>query len=134
MTESFLLQPDTDIEITTENKCKFCTNSKCCTYITQQLDTPRSKADFDTLLWQVSHQNISLYQDSDGWFLLIDTPCSHLKAGGACGIYSIRPHICREHSNEYCEFDAPAAEGFKRYFKTHGELLAYCQKRFKKWG
>jgi len=128
------LHSDADIKLTTENKCELCTRSKCCTYITQQLDTPRSKADFDTLLWQVSHQNISVYQDNDGWFLLIDTPCAHLEADGACGIYSIRPQICREHSNDYCEFDAPATESFKRYFKIHDELLAYCQKRFKKWG
>ena len=133
MTPSFPLHPDIDIEITTENKCELCTHSKCCTYITQQLDTPRSKSDFDTLLWQVSHQHISVYQDNDGWFLLIDTPCTHLETDGACGIYSIRPRICREHSNDYCEFDAPATEGFKRYFKNHDELLAYCKKRFKRW-
>ena len=26
-----------DIKITPENKCGFCTNSKCCTYITEEL-------------------------------------------------------------------------------------------------
>jgi Fe-S-cluster containining protein len=134
VSEVILPHSDATIETTTENKCGFCANSKCCTYITQQLDTPRSKSDFDTLLWQVSHQHISVYQDSDGWFLLIDTPCSHLEADGGCGIYSTRPEICREHSNDYCEYDAPASEAFKRYFRNHSELLAYCRKRFKKWG
>ena len=36
---------------TPETKCSFCHNSKCCTYITQQIDTPRTKRDFDVLLW-----------------------------------------------------------------------------------
>jgi hypothetical protein len=27
------------VKITTENKCGFCTNSKCCTYITEELVT-----------------------------------------------------------------------------------------------
>ena len=42
------------IKLTSENKCSFCTGSICCTYITQHIDTPRSKADFRQLLWQVS--------------------------------------------------------------------------------
>ena len=59
-----------DIEITAEsaefNKCDLCTNSKCCTYVTQQIDVPRSKYDFEVLLWQVSHDNVGAYKDDDG--------------------------------------------------------------------
>jgi len=117
-----------------ENKCDFCTGSKCCTYITQHIDTPRSKADFELLLWQVSHEHIRIYQDEDGWFLLIDTPCSHLQPDGRCAIYDTRPTICREYSNDYCEFDAPAEDGFKRYFPDYDSLLAYCRRRFRRWG
>jgi len=117
-----------------ENKCDFCTNSKCCTYITQHIDTPRSKADFELLLWQVSHENIKVYQDSDGWFLLIDSSCSHLQPDGRCGIYENRPAICGEYSNDFCEFDAPAENGFKRYFQDYDSLLTYCRKRFRTWG
>lgn len=116
------------------NKCDFCTNSKCCTYITQHIETPRSKADFELLLWQVSHEHVRIYQDRDGWFLLIDTPCTHLQPDGRCGIYRHRPEICKEYSNDYCEFDAPAEEGFKRHFRNYAELLAYCRKRFRTWG
>lgn len=53
-------------KITTENKCSFCTGSICCTYITQQIDTPRSKSDFEHMLWQISHNNIKFYKDEDG--------------------------------------------------------------------
>ncbi len=127
------LPAGTPIEITPDNKCGYCTNSKCCTYITQQIDTPRSKADFDLLLWQVSHENVRLYQDEDGWFLLIDTPCTHLLPDGRCGIYDRRPQICRDYSNDWCEFDAPAEDGFKRYFPDYDSLLAYCRRRFKRW-
>ncbi len=122
-----------DIKITPENKCSFCTGSLCCTYITQHIDTPRSKEDFRQLLWQVSHQNVKLYRDSDGWTLLIDGKCQHLELDGRCGIYHQRPTICREHSNDYCEYDAPAEEGFDLYFETYEDLLQYCQQRFKTW-
>lgn len=121
------------IKITPENKCSFCTQTKCCTYVTQQIDTPRSKDDFETLLWQVSHNKVSAYKDEDGWFLLFDSSCEHLQEGGQCSIYENRPEVCREHSNDYCEYDAPAEDGFDLYFPDYKTLLKYCKKRFKHW-
>lgn len=119
--------------ITPENKCGFCTNSKCCTYLTQQIPTPRSKHDFDHLLWQISHRDVQVYKDEDGWFLLVNNTCLHLQKDGRCGIYDTRPQVCREYSNDYCEFDAPAEDGFELFFADYAALLAYCRKRFKSW-
>jgi uncharacterized protein len=42
--------------------------------------------------------------------------------------------VCRNHSDEYCEFDASAIDGFELYFDGYQSLLGYCQKRFKSWG
>lgn len=120
-------------EIETTNKCDLCTNSTCCTYVTQQLDVPRSKYDFEILLWQVSHQGVGVYKDDDGWFVMFDAPCSHLEMDGRCGIYDDRPTICRTHENDFCEYDAPAEDGFELYFPDYPSLLAYCKKRFKRW-
>ena len=121
------------IKVTSENKCSFCTGSICCTYVTQHLDTPRSKEDFRQLLWQVSHNNIKIYKDDDGWTLLVEGSCQHLQIDGGCGIYEVRPEICREHTNDYCEFDAPSEDGFDLYFENYHDLLKYCKKRFKSW-
>lgn len=85
------------------------------------------------MLWQISHAHVEFYKDEDGWFLMFLTPCEHLIENGQCGIYDRRPDICRDYSNDYCEYDSPAEEGFELYFKTYDELLAYCRKRFKKW-
>ena len=115
------------------DKCSLCKASKCCTYITHQIDTPRSKAAFDFLLWQISHQNIQIYKDEDGWFLLVNQPCLHLKENGNCGIYEVRPQICRDHTNDYCEYDAPAEDGFELFFDSYESLNKYCKKRFKNW-
>jgi hypothetical protein len=117
----------------TVDKCTLCKSSTCCTYITHQIDTPRSKSAFDLLLWQISHQNIQLYKDEDGWFLLINQPCTHLRKNGNCGIYELRPQICRDHTNDYCEYDAPAEDGFDLFFDGYDSLLQYCRKRFKNW-
>lgn len=117
----------------TKDKCGLCLAKKCCTYITQELPTPRTKADFEHLLWQVSHQDVSVYRDEDGWFLLVDRPCVHLGEKGMCMIYDRRPDVCREYSNDFCEYDAPAEEGFDLYFPDYDTLRKYCKKRFKRW-
>jgi Fe-S-cluster containining protein len=120
--------------LSSEEKCGYCTNSTCCTYVTQHLDTPRSMEDFDTLLWQVSHRDVQLYKDSDGWFLLINNRCNHLQPDGRCGIYHKRPQICRTHSNEDCEFNRTAsAKDFDLFFADYAALDRYCRKRFRGW-
>ncbi|MEN8107511.1 MAG: YkgJ family cysteine cluster protein [Pseudomonadota bacterium] len=121
------------IQITPATKCGYCTNSQCCTYITQSLPTPRSKSDFSNLLWQVSHEGVRAFKDSEGWYLLIDNRCSHLHPNGRCAIYASRPDICRNHTNDYCEFEDSTDEGYDLLFNNFEELLAYCQKRFKRW-
>ncbi len=122
-----------DIQITLENKCGFCTNSKCCTYITEELVTPRSMHDFDHLLWQLSHENIQAYKDEDGWYLLINNLCTHLLKDGRCGIYDDRPSICREYTNDYCEFDEDSSDGFELFFDGYDSLHKYISRRFKGW-
>ncbi len=121
------------LQFTAETKCSFCPGSKCCNYITQAIDTPRSIADFDQLLWQLAHENVQVYKDEDGWFLVALNRCRFLQAHGRCSIYESRPQLCRDYSNDYCEYDAPPEEGFDLYFQTYEELDAYCRKRYKKW-
>jgi len=121
------------IEITPENKCSFCPGSRCCTYFTQQVETPRSKYDFEHLLWQISHENVNVYKDEDGWYLMFRSQCTHLQTDGRCGIYETRPEICRVYENDYCEYDEPAEEGFEMFFADYAALHKYCKKRFKKW-
>ena len=120
-------------DIPVENKCSRCTGTICCTYITEAIDTPRSKSDFQHLLWQVSHANTEIYKDDSGWYLLIQGRCEHIQENGACGIYEVRPAICREYDNDWCEYDESAVKGFTHYFRNYAELLAYCRKRYKKW-
>ncbi len=119
---------------TPENKCASCKGATCCTYITQQIDTPRTQQDFSNLLWQVSHQGVHAFRDEGIWYLLFEGRCTHLQADGRCGIYETRPQVCRDHSNDYCELDAPREEGFDLHFKGYDELLEYCKKKFKNWG
>jgi Fe-S-cluster containining protein len=75
-----------------------------------------------------------MYKDEDGWFLLINNSCRHLQPGGRCGIYETRPQVCREHSNDGCEFEGPSGEeDFELFFRDYEALLAHCRKKFKSW-
>ncbi len=52
----------TPVEIPVENKCSRCIGSTCCTYTTEALGPLRSKADFDHVLWQISHDHVEVYR------------------------------------------------------------------------
>ena len=119
--------------VTVENKCSRCLGSTCCTYATQALGTLRSKADFDHLLWQVSHEGLEVYRDDTGWYLLTRGQCEHLLADGSCNIYESRPQVCRDYDSAWCEFDEPAERHFRHHFRNYAELLDYCLRRFKTW-
>lgn len=116
-----------------DDKCGRCVTSICCNSINQRVETPRSIRDFDHLLWQVSHENVNVFRDADGWFLNIITRCQHLLADGACGIYDSRPFICRDYKNDFCEFDEPISEGAEMFFDSYEALDRYCRNRFKTW-
>ncbi len=126
----------TDIEKHVEaeiDKCGLCTASKCCRYVTQEIDAPRTMRAFDVLLWQISHQGIEVFKEDANWFITFNTDCRHLLPNGHCGIYETRPLICREHSNDHCEYDNDPVEGFDLYFNSYEALDEYCRKRFKTW-
>ncbi len=119
--------------LASDNKCSRCSQSICCSSINQKIPAPRSKEDFDHLLWQVSHEGVNLFKDADGWFLHIETRCSHLLSGGLCNIYEKRPWVCRDYSNDFCEFDEAIPEGSELFFRNYDELENYCRARFKRW-
>ncbi|MEX0619363.1 MAG: hypothetical protein WDZ76_03370 [Pseudohongiellaceae bacterium] len=116
-----------------DSKCAKCTESICCNSINQRIDAPRSIQDFDHLLWQVSHRNINVFKDAEGWFLHIYANCEHLGDGGVCGIYDKRPFICRDYTNDFCEFDEPIPKASELFFSSYKDLDNYCRKRFKNW-
>ena len=122
------------IAITPENKCGFCRGSKCCVYVTQQIDTPKTKYAFEALAWQVLHKGVEVYKDSDKtWYLLFATACEQLLPDGRCGIYETRPQVCRDYSNDWCEYDEPAEKHWLLHFPDYESLNRYCRRRFKSW-
>jgi len=102
--------------------CRGC--SDCCEYIAIPISRPRSRSDFDELLWYLLHQNIWIFVDDENdWFVQVNSPCEALHQR-RCGIYRRRPHICREYAVDECTRHAPG-DPDKHLFRNAEELLAF---------
>lgn len=113
--------------------CQKCT-ALCCSYYAVQLDTPTSIEDFENFKWYIIHHNSAIFVDDSQWFLHVKSTCRFLLPNGFCGIYEIRPKICREYGwdddkNVHCDFTTRDEE-HDYYFSTPEEIDTYVKKRF----
>ena len=107
--------------------CRDC-DSKCCQYFTVPLSRPADRDDFDAMTWYILHGGVSIYIDHEGdWYVNVTSRCTALGQDGLCRIYSVRPEICRVHTDEICEKDE-ANYDFREHFFTVEELTAYARK------
>ena len=113
------------------SKCYMC-GAKCCRYIVVKLNDPEDVEDIEELRWFVCHKNILLCIDDDQWELVVLTDCQNLDAFGRCRIYEKRPDLCREHSEEDCEFSEPGEWG-ESIFRSLEELDDYLRDNYKWW-
>jgi Fe-S-cluster containining protein len=120
------------LPLSMHKKCATCMPSKCCLYFALQIDTPRSKRDFDDMRWYLAHGGTKIYQENRKWYLEVGIRCRFLSEDQTlCTIYPIRPQICREHSPDSCEASAGPLD-YEYEFKTLAEFDLFIQKRFAK--
>ncbi|MFQ5512572.1 MAG: YkgJ family cysteine cluster protein [Candidatus Krumholzibacteriia bacterium] len=109
-------------------QCAQCLPARCCRYFSLEIDTPRSKRDYDDLLWMLAHGQVSVYVDERRWYLMIHTQCEFLDTDtNLCKIYERRPQMCREHSVDDCEWHGPYE--FEEHFKSYDALKRWMRKR-----
>ncbi len=103
--------------------CKGCT--KCCEHIAIQIDKPKSKEDFHHIMWYLLHENIKVYIDYDNdWIIEFQTKCKALDNKGLCKVYSTRPNICKEYTQQDCEKHG-AGDYYKHMFSNRDELICH---------
>lgn len=109
-------------------RCAQCIPAKCCRYFSLEVDRPRSKRDYDDLLWMLAHQDVSVYVDKKKWYLMVHTQCKFLDMDtNCCTIYDTRPQMCREHSVDECEWHGPW--DFDKHFMSYEELKQWMKKK-----
>ena len=68
--------------------CEEC-GGKCCDYVAIEIDTPKTKTDFDNIRWYLVHENINVFIDHNKkWHVEFRTPCEKQLSDKKCGIYS----------------------------------------------
>src|SRR5687767_3045278 len=100
------------LDLSPAENAELCTGCvRCCTYITVQVDSPRSAWEYDQWIWALHHRNVSLYVETpEKWFLHFETRCDHLGGDGRCGIHGRHPVLCREYDPRSCERRLPLAD------------------------
>ncbi|MGH7681896.1 MAG: YkgJ family cysteine cluster protein [Steroidobacteraceae bacterium] len=121
--------PDGRTALPKGNPCVGCDH--CCRHVALEIDTPRTKLDFDNIRWYLLHKNISIMLDWDGsWMIQFDTACNWL-VDGQCSHYALRPDICREYDPADCErYNPNPAE--RVLMRNEKDLEAFLEQREKK--
>jgi Fe-S-cluster containining protein len=96
----------------------------CCSYVAIETDAPSTAKRATQLLWYVYHEGVSLYVNEDEWMVQFETTCRYLQPDYRCGIYTTRPHICREFNEQDCEVNT-GDDG--RTFYTGAEFLEHLK-------
>ena len=107
-----------------ETLCDHCT-AKCCRYFALPLDEPTDREDYEYLRWFLMHEDATIFVDEGTWYLLVYGKCKHLQPDQRCGIYAVRPQVCRDYSTENCEYDDDLV--YDRYFETPEQLEEYIE-------
>ncbi len=110
-----------------ENLCDYCTG-KCCRYFALAIDTPTTWRDFDNLRWYLLHGGCAVFVENGVWYLLVYGNCKHLRPDYKCGIYEVRPMICRGYSTDSCEYEDLGC--YEKFFETSEQVLEYMEALF----
>ena len=108
------------------DQCEKCLPAFCCNYFAFEIDEPENRRDYESLLWKLAHEKVSIYVYRNKWYIMIHTRCNFLTPDNKCGIYEHRPYLCKEHSVENCEYTGDDY-GFSRHFKSYDDLLEYIK-------
>ena len=109
------------------NLCAGCV--KCCTYITVEIDSPRSAWEYDQWIWALHHRGVSLcVEKPEKWFVHFETVCDHLGSDGRCAIHGRHPVLCRDYDPRTCERRVPEAD-VVRWFENGASLEAWLRER-----
>lgn len=110
-----------------ENLCDKC-SALCCRYIALPIDNPESVKDYDNIRWYLVHENVVVFIEDKQWYVGFFTRCKHLQPDNRCGIYAIRPRICRQYTTDNCDWHG-GEYNYEELFTSAEQLRAYAEKK-----
>jgi Fe-S-cluster containining protein len=106
-----------------ENLCSYCT-ARCCRYFALPIDRPKTWNDFDFIRWYMMHGSVSIFVESETWYLMVHADCKHLLEDHRCGTYDTRPAICESYTTDECEFEDD--DCYDQLFESPEQLWEYA--------
>lgn len=106
--------------------CEECKGA-CCREVSVEMDAPKSIEDWDLIRWMVAHENVAVFMDHEGdWLVEFKTKCSKLSSENRCTIYKVRPKLCSDYPLDDCIMNGTeAAEKIR--FDTMEEVEKYIK-------
>ena len=105
--------------------------AKCCKYFALQIDTPRTKEEFENIRWYLAHEAVTVFIERRKWYLELRNKCKYITKNNQCGIYEKRPQVCAEHSASSCEHRYDEFD-HSHLFTSLEEFDAYLDRRFRR--
>jgi hypothetical protein len=105
--------------------CRDCT-AECCKHIAIPLDEPKTGQDLARIKWYLAHDNVSVYKDNEGdWLVEFLTKCGQLN-GNRCMAWGTPryPKICGEYAMDNCVMNEEG-EYWEILFKSAADVDAY---------
>jgi len=108
--------------------CAEC-EGDCCKVLVVEIDTPKTRDDYEDIKWYLYHPDVSVYIDTDNaWNVQFDTKCRYLSDDDKCLIYDKRPPVCRKARVEECEKNK---KEIKEFFRSIEDYEAWLKKNNK---
>jgi len=105
--------------------CRGCV--RCCTYITVEIDAPRTSSEYDQWIWALHHRGVQLFVERpERWSIHFETRCTELGADDRCAIHGRHPVMCREYDPRSCERWLPLAD-IRAWFDTPAQFEDWIQ-------
>ena len=111
----------------TQSLCDVCAGL-CCRYFALPIDNPDNAKDYDHIRWYLCHENVVVFIEKKQWYIGILNRCKHLQADNRCGIYEIRPRVCRSYSTDNCDFHGGEYD-FDVLFTSAEQLRTYAEEK-----
>jgi hypothetical protein len=120
--------PQWSIDPAVKVNCKDC-SAECCKHIAVPIDEPKTWEEFEAIKWYISHENVCVYKDVEGdWLVECITKCGQLN-GHRCMAWGTDryPSICTDYDMKTCVMNEEG-EYWEIMFKTAEDVDRYLTK------
>lgn len=109
-------------------QCDKCTGL-CCRYFALPIETPEDWDDFDDIRWYLAHEDVTVFVEDGDWYINIKNKCRHLDPNHRCDMYEKRPGICRNYTEETCDFTGEDYD-YEMHFLDDHQMEEYMKIKF----